>query len=159
MDDRINKIYRSDKFQYSIKKIGELEADRIFCRHNLQHFLDVARIAYIMCLEQGLNIKKDIVYAAALLHDIGRWLQYEQGIPHETASSSLAYDILTEAGYDKGEIEYIQKAIISHRSSNENIDLCGILYKSDKLSRACYMCSAQKECNWSAEKKNKGIVY
>jgi uncharacterized protein len=159
MDDRINKINKSEKFQYSISKIGELEISRSFCRHGIEHYLDVARIAYIICLENSLNIKKDVIYAAALLHDIGRWMQYEHGIPHEIASSSLAYDILIGAGYDNNEIESIQKAIMNHRSSNEDMDLCSIIYISDKVSRGCFYCSSEKECNWSSEKKNKAITY
>lgn len=159
MNDRINRIYKSEKFQFSIKRIEELEVNRKFCRHGIGHVLDVARIAYIMCLENDIRIKKDIVYAAALLHDVGRWMQYEEGISHEIGSSNLSFDILIEAGYDNTEIELIQSAILNHRNHNEGMDLSSILYKSDKISRGCFYCSAIKECNWSEEKRNKGIIY
>lgn len=159
MDDRINRIYKNEKFQFSIKRINKLELNREFCRHGIEHALDVARIAYIMCLENGIRIKKDIIYAAALLHDIGRWMQYDEGISHEIGSRDLSYSILIEAGYDKNEIELIQSAIINHRSFNEGMDLSSILYKSDKISRGCFYCSSIEECNWSEEKKNKVITY
>ena len=44
----------------------------------MRHFLDVARLAWIAGLEQGLGLDKEIVYAAALLHDIGK-----QAVPPE----------------------------------------------------------------------------
>lgn len=159
MIDRINNIYNNEKYQYSLRKTAELELHRSFCRHNIEHALDVARIAYIICLENRIDIKKDVVYAAALLHDIGRWMQYEQGLSHEIASSRLSKDILIQAGYQDDEIEMIQKAIMSHRSLNEAMDLCSIIYKSDKISRGCFYCSSEGECNWSSEKKNKAIIY
>ena len=46
----------------------------------------------------------------------------------------------------------ILEAIINHRNCESN-DLNAIIYKSDKLSRACYKCKAAKGCNWPLEKK------
>lgn len=46
----------------------------------------------------------------------------------------------------------ILEAIINHRNCESN-DLNAIIYKSDKLSRACYKCKAAKECNWPLEKE------
>ena len=77
-----------------MEQIRVLEQDRIFCRHDTTHFLDVARIAYIENLENGLGLAKEEIYAAALLHDIGRHLQYTRGIPHEQASAMEAEGIL-----------------------------------------------------------------
>ena len=39
----------------------EKEKSRIFCKHDLQHSLDVARIAYILNLEADLKIEKEII--------------------------------------------------------------------------------------------------
>ena len=44
----------------------------------MSHLMDVARIAYITCLEQNLGIEKDVIYGAAILHDIGKYAQYDQ---------------------------------------------------------------------------------
>ena len=41
------------------------------------HLLDVARLAWIFNLEANQEISKERIYAAALLHDIGRHIQYE----------------------------------------------------------------------------------
>ena len=51
----------------------------------MSHLLDVARIAYIRNLEKGYGFRKDVIYAAAVLHDIGKALQYEEKVPHEIA--------------------------------------------------------------------------
>ena len=91
---RVNAICRHSLWQTSRKRIEELEQDRVFCRHDVIHFLDVARLAWIENMEQQLGLEKEHVYAAALLHDIGRHLQYEQGIPHEEGSVMLAGQIL-----------------------------------------------------------------
>lgn len=44
----------------------------------MEHFLSVARISYLMVLEKNLDIPKDIIYATAFLHDMGRADQYEK---------------------------------------------------------------------------------
>ena len=96
---RIDAILADERFCYGLERITLLEKDRIFCCHGLPHLLDTARIAWIMVLEQGLSLQKDIVYGAALLHDLGRYRQYEDGTPHHQASAALAETILPDAGY------------------------------------------------------------
>ncbi len=55
------------------------EEGRRFCHHDMGHFLDVARLAMIFNLQQGLSVSKEMIYAAALLHDIGRWNSMRTG--------------------------------------------------------------------------------
>lgn len=71
-----------------------MEHDREFCCHQITHLLDVARIAYIKNLEAGLGIDKELIYTAAILHDIGKALQYTDKIPHEIAGEKIAGEIL-----------------------------------------------------------------
>ncbi len=158
--DKINSILNNEKFKDYIKKNKRYERDRKFCRHNLQHFLDVARVSYILVLENKIDVSKDIVYGAALLHDIGRWIQYKENIPHEIASHRLAEEILTSAGYEELETEIILSAILNHRKE-DNLEgsFNHIFYLSDKLSRNCFHCKAVQECKWSKEKKNYNISY
>ena len=73
-----------------IKKYRKLESERIFCRHTPEHFLDVARLMYIYALEEHLELPKELIYAAALLHDIGRAQQYQYNIPHDIAGVEIA---------------------------------------------------------------------
>ena len=69
-------IRKHPLFQEYYDKLKEAERGRKFCRHQMEHLLDVARIAYILNLEQKLGIRKEVIYAAALLHDIGKYRQY-----------------------------------------------------------------------------------
>ena len=125
----------------------------------MTHFLDVARIALILNMEEDYGIDKELIYAVALLHDIGRWMQYEEGIPHEQASAKLAPEILIKSGFDEKEQKAVLGAILSHRDASvkDEKTLRGLLYRADKLSRACFACKAQEKCDWKAEKKNMRI--
>lgn len=144
------------------RRLQELEETRIFCRHQMNHLLDVARIAYILNLEMRLGISRDLIYAAAILHDIGKGRQYEEGIPHETASADLAEQILADMpaklAFTPEEQQQILTAIRGHRRLRCDAEpLEALLYKSDKMSRACFACPAESQCNWSNDKKNMEI--
>ena len=119
----------------------------------------MARLAYIFSLERQYDLKKDVIYAAAMLHDIGKWQQYREGIPHEIASANIAKKVLQDTGFTDEEEKMILDAIRSHRESGADKKLSEVLYDADKISRDCYTCNAQKECNWSKEKKNLQITW
>lgn len=160
MNDKINLIIENHSFQHNLRKIEDLEKNREFCRHDMQHFLDVARLMYIMSLENVLNIPRHMIYATALLHDIGRGQQYEKGTPHHIASVELAKNILKQCKYDTKEIHDILEAIGNHRNNTEELNsLSHLLYKCDKLSRNCIHCKAIDGCKWPVEKKNLKITY
>jgi len=156
---RVNKILNHDLFLEHINKNQSAEATRRFCRHNMSHFLDVARIGMLINLEEEIGIGKELIYAAALLHDIGKHVQYEDGTPHEVASAQIAPMILNDCGFDDNETHVIVSAILTHRdvTVKEQKDLNGILYRADKLSRPCFACEAATDCNWKDEKKNKEL--
>lgn len=158
--NKVNSILNNEKFREYLNKNNEAEKERKFCSHNLQHFIDVGRIAYIMALEKNLEVNKEIVYATALLHDIGRWMQYNEGVPHEIASYKLAQDILVECGFNEKERTMISSAILNHRKKGNEVGTFEhIFYLSDKLSRSCFNCQVVDECNWSEQKKNYKITY
>ncbi|MBR5597484.1 MAG: HD domain-containing protein [Lachnospiraceae bacterium] len=170
--NRVNNILKNELFRVCLEKIKNYEQERIFCKHDICHFIDVCRIAEnlwlearIQMLEENANASnrimrnkntKELIYAAGLLHDIGRWQEYENGTPHEIASSHIAPSILQQCGFDQEEIETINLAILNHRNKeimNEN-NLSGWMYLADKKSRACFACESEALCNWSKEKKN-----
>lgn len=158
--NRYQLIYKDIRYRKLLSELTELEKKRKFCRHNIQHFLDVARIMYILNIEKKYGISKDIIYAAALLHDIGRVQQYKNGIPHNKSSADIAGEILADVGYVPEEISEICSAILFHRDKPENKNLLSeLLYKADKLSRSCFDCAAENECYWSSEIKNKEIIW
>ncbi len=159
--NRVNLILENSKYQQYIDKIKQAEEDRIFCLHNMSHFMDVARIAYSINLEEGLKIPKELIYATALLHDIGRFKQYEDGTPHEKVSAELAPEILEETGFEEAEQVELLRAIREHRNKDvaKERSLAGIIYRADKLSRPCFACVAEKQCAWKKNKKNMKISY
>lgn len=155
---RVNAIWQNERYQRSLKKIEAWEKEREFCRHTPEHFLDVARLAWILVLEAGIQAEKEIIYAAGLLHDIGRFRQYEEGIPHEQASAELAEEILGDCGFSEGECSQVLELIRGHRTQQEPGGLPELFYRADKLSRNCFSCPAEKKCDWPETKKNKEIV-
>ena len=154
--DRINQILQHPLFIKYMKENAVKEKERIFCRHNMAHVMDVARIAYILNMEEGHGLAKDMIYGAALLHDIGRHVQYENGEKHAFAGARMAPEILYECGFSEQEIEEITDAIYHHSDKSRvgQTGLAGLLAKADQMSRACFVCAAEKECNWKDERKN-----
>lgn len=159
--DRINQILNHDLYRTYMERNEQAEADRRFCRHNVGHLLDVARIGMLFNLEEDYGLPKELIYGAALLHDIGRFKQYEDGTPHELASARLAPQILKDCGFDDKETDVIIEAIRNHRNAavRENRDLNGLLYRADKASRDCYVCAVAGECSWSNRKKNQDLIW
>lgn len=160
---RLNAVFLHPLYQEYYGRLEHLESEREFCCHQLSHLLDVARIAYIHSLERGLNIEKEVIYTAAILHDIGKSLQYEQKIPHEISGAELAENILNslpqDSSFSSDEILCIITAIRGHRRLRKDAQpLEQLLFESDKESRTCFACRASFKCNWSLEQKNMEIV-
>jgi len=175
--DRVDAILQHPIFAEKLNRTIDLERDRVFCGHGMDHLLDVARITYILYLEsnhaslsaiseqaekrgfRNSNLAKEQVYAAAFLHDIGRARQYEDGTPHEIESAALATPILVDCGFDASECALIIDAILSHRAEGAVPEtwLATLLQRADKLSRHCTDCAASNECKW--ELKNGQLGY
>lgn len=155
---RVNDILSNEIYKTYFERLKHYETDRKFCRHDMEHFLSVARIMTIKNQEENLNIEEDIIYAVALLHDIGRVLQYEEGIEHSKAGAKIAGRILLECQYTKAEIEIITDAIRKHNSAVEGHPVSKLLKYADKVSRNCFDCTSYDSCNWDESKKNKGII-
>jgi len=179
--ERINKILRHPEYLACLEKNEMAEENRIFCHHHIEHFLSVARIAMLENLQENLQIDAEIIYSSAILHDIGRFLQYENGTPHEVASAEIAKKILFACDFDENETEIILQVILQHRGSKKSEDAiaCGdneklkkdsstknnvkiiadLLYRADKMSRNCFCCKAYDQCNWPKERKEALLVY
>lgn len=155
--ERVNRILNNKKYRQYANIICKAEENRVFCRHDIKHSLDVARIALILSYEEGLKIHKSVLYAAALLHDIGRAVQGED---HRSLGAELAESILEESGFSSEETALIKDIIENHGNSltAEEKSLKGIFYRADKLSRLCFDCNAYKDCFWSDDKKNMNIL-
>ena len=158
--NRYNCILSNQDFQTHIQNIAANEYNRQFCKHDLSHLINVARLAYIYSLEKNLSIDKDLIYAAALLHDIGRSPQYETGKPHNIEGIKIAYTILVASGYNDNEIEMISESILKHSNIDEfdHTILSLLIAKADKDSRLCFVCKSRSQCKWEEHKKNKVLM-
>ena len=186
---RIEDIMTHREFVELQAQIDAAEHDRRFCRHDLTHLLDVARILCILTFEDrftasptiegenALALNREIIYAAALLHDLGRARQYQDGTDHHQTGAEIAGRILPDCGFSVSETHRISEAIAQHaknpgcspvsvhevgldgQMSAGCSDLAVLLYRSDKLSRRCFACAAYDDCYWSEENKNKRVLY
>lgn len=167
--ERVDKILRHSLFLSKLEIISYFEQDRKFCKHGIQHLLDVARIGSIILAQYNVdrnvnihNIADEYMYAAALVHDLGRADEYEFGVPHEEAGAKTAAEILNDCGYSESEIEKIVSAVLFHKDVKcrdcNNYSLASVLYKADKLSRCCFMCQVREECKWEEIDKNNTVI-
>ncbi|HEX2926035.1 MAG TPA: HD domain-containing protein [Ruminiclostridium sp.] len=150
--DKVEKILNHPKYKKYIGLNSMSEKDRRFCRHDLQHAIDVARVAYIIALENKYQLSKEIIYVAALLHDIAKWKQYSQKLDHAAEGAVLAREILNDIDMDEHDTEMILDAIGKHRRKEGlNTPLSTVLYAGDKSCRQCIGCSMVNECNWYSD--------
>ena len=139
--ERFQKIVWHEKYKETYERLQQLEINRKFCGHDIEHFLSVARISYLMILEKRAD-------------------QYEKGISHEEAGAILAEEILTDCGYTREERKFMTDTILRHRDMKEESEsFASIFYRADKLSRDCIHCKARQECYWPEEKKNNKYIY
>ncbi len=159
--ERVDRILSNAAYRNCVKEIEEREKERIYCKHNMEHFLDVARIAQLLNLEEHRLLSKELVYATALLHDCGRHIQYDEGIPHELASAELADPILKQCGFDEQEREFVLQAVLLHRNRAESAQfpLADLIYRADKKSRFCMCCKASDTCHKSNRDRNQILTH
>lgn len=155
--ERLMCIFNDEKYAQYLEKIKDKEKSRIYCRHCLEHNLDVARISYIINLEEGLGYEKELIYVASFLHDIGRGSENED-CDHAQESWNLAKHLLEKYCFKIEEISMVKEAILCHRKEQEN-GFARLIYRGDKLSRSCYECTAREGCYWPEDRKNKIIKY
>lgn len=159
--DRLNQLIELEQFIAYLEKINLWEKDRFFCRHGFEHGLNVARIAYVYLLEKGeLDLSKECIYAAAVLHDIGRWVEYETGADHAEASALLARPLLEACRFEPEDIQVILTGIREHRrhQANNLSPLGEALALADDWARSCLYCGAQALCSKYNQNMNK-VVY
>lgn len=146
---KVQKVLSHPQFKKYMELNFQAEQDRKFCRHDIQHSIDVARVAYIISFENNYNLDKEIIYITALLHDIARWKQYSEKVDHAAEGAVLAHGILSDLNMDKNDIEIILDAIAKHRKKEgHNTPLSTVLYAGDKSCRQCFNCCMVEECNW-----------
>jgi len=159
--DRLKALLEHPDFQSNLALTAQEEEGREYCRHDLNHLFDVARIAYILYLQGRVALPpgtdpggegaREMIYAAALVHDIGRWCQYrDKTKDHAKESVLLAGPLLASAGFDQRETALILAAVAGHRDPQAT-GWDGMLYTADKVSRRCRDCLMQDRCRKPGE--------
>ncbi len=160
---RVDAIWGHPAFQALYAQLVDLERSWPFCQHQLPHLLDTARIMWIRNLELGCGLDREVVYATALLHDIGRPVQMIEGTPHARVGARLAAQILDSLpdglGFSAGDRDAIARAIAAHGAPAPDAEpLARLLYQADKASRTCFACAMRNGCSWSDRKKNMTVA-
>lgn len=157
--ENVNKLLEDREYQQQIKQLEELEKERVYCGHGVEHLLAVARIAQLENLESGWNMKKESIYLAALLHDLGRIEEYLQGIPHDKAGEKKAEYFLNKLNLTTEEKQEIAGAVSGHRNKGKRQEqsLAELIKRADKSSRNCRFCKAYDTCKWSEKAKNQKL--
>jgi len=161
--NKIEKIIANPAYKDFLQRNNNAEKERIFCCHNFDHVIETARLTYILILEEGNPfISREIAYAAGLLHDIGRWAEYQTGEDHAKKSAELSKELLIEAGFSSDETRLIQKAISEHRDKNYSLKnrpvLSAALARADSMSRKCFCCSSKEQCNKLEQQPNRDTL-
>ena len=161
--DIIDEVLQHPYYLRQLQVLQTYEQDRCFCRHDMAHFQEVARIAKVIAGQNSLSIPQEMITLAALFHDMGRVQEYEQTISHAEASAAFAREILFALDYPSTRIEEICQAILAHSRRQDaevryarafQIRTLGELISyADQLSRKCYMCSAASDCKWPKEQR------
>ncbi|MDO5548401.1 MAG: HD domain-containing protein [Eubacteriales bacterium] len=153
--ERLTAIIQHKRFREILFRLEECEREREYCCHGIEHLLAVARTAYALSLERGACVDKDLLYAAALLHDIGRLAQYNDGTPHEQAGVPLAREILQDTAFSEEERDCILESVRCHRARRfGGSSVPDLIFEADKRSRPCFLCKKTDSCKWPDERKN-----
>ena len=157
---KTHSIFNHPLFVQSMRKNELSEINRPYCKHDLAHAIDVARIAYVINLEDQLGFSKETIYATALLHDITKWEQHLSDIPHNQSAIEPATKILQDVEFSEEEIANICYAILHHKDGPpDTTGFAYLIFRADKLSRACYSCDSKSSCYWEDSKKNTLLKY
>lgn len=159
---RIELLLKEPLYQENMNLNAQEEQEARYCLHDFQHHLDVARIAYILVLENndlnyfikenGLSGKlaaKELIYAAGLLHDIGKWKEQREGVDHASFGARVAREILPHAFFNTREIEIIGRAIYEHSNISTEMSFLGErIHRADNLSRISNFSLLCSECSY-----------
>ncbi|MCL2847809.1 MAG: HD domain-containing protein [Firmicutes bacterium] len=148
---RVKKILLDVVFNVLIKNIENVEENRKFCKHGLEHLITVAKLALKENEKLTEKIDPEVVIISALLHDIGRFWQYSKEYkktPHAKIGKIKTEERLQLLSFIDSETKQICSAIETHNDDSVSNDtgLNGIIYRADKASRDCNNCKAKYKC-------------
>jgi uncharacterized protein len=103
--------------------------------HDCQH---IYRVLYnALDIANDYQVDKDVLIAAALLHDIGREAQFgDPELDHAMVGADMAYEFLLDIEWPENKARHVKDCISTHRFRNGNLPLsmeAKILFDADKL--------------------------
>lgn len=164
---RVEALINDKFYREYMKRNVDAETEPGLCQHDFRHHLDVARISYILVLEHndlnyfikeggisGRLAAKEVIYAAGLTHDLGKWKEYKFGVDHASFGARLAREILPRVLFNPIEVDVICRAIYEHRNISRDMSFLGErLHRADNLSRICMECELRGKCPKSKNKE------
>lgn len=122
----------------NFEKIKEAVAKELSCSaHNMDHTMRVYNLC--MKLAEGEDVDREVLGAAALLHDIARVKEDSDQTgktDHALVGAGMAAAVLAGLDFPKEKIKHVQDCIISHRyrtdKKPETME-ARILFDADKL--------------------------
>ncbi len=123
--------------------------------HDFTHTERVLNLCMRIGRQEGADI--EVLYAAALLHDIARTEADVSGTCHAELSAEKALPILKEAGFPPGKVDAVIHCIATHRFRSDNPPQtleAKILYDADKLDAigAIGVCRAYAYCGENGQR-------
>lgn len=106
------------------------------------HFERVYQLSLQIAGEEKLSVDREILYAAALLHDIGALPPYRaKGIDHAERSAQVLEEILVPMGFPLKKIGPVREAVLGHMFSAEPPDFAeaAVLHDADTLEFMGYI--------------------
>ncbi|WP_243661583.1 HD domain-containing protein [Miniphocaeibacter halophilus] len=104
--------------------------------HDIEHVYRVLNYSKIIASKYQ-NADKRIVIASALLHDIGRKVQFKNPEKcHAKEGGEIAYAFLKKIGWNERDCQHVKECIVSHRYRTKNKPVtieAKIIFDADKL--------------------------
>jgi uncharacterized protein len=80
-----------------------------------EHGLRDYTLAAELAARDRMAVDDDVLFAAAMLHDVGGFAPYRQeGVDHAVRSAEVVASVLTSAGFPFAKLESVRAAVIHH---------------------------------------------
>ncbi|MEW6275465.1 MAG: HD domain-containing protein [Bacillota bacterium] len=106
------------------------------------HFERVYHLSLQIAEEEKIRVDQEVLYAAAMLHDIGALPPYQtKGIDHAERSAQVFEEILVPMGFPSKKIELVRDIILGHMFYAEPSDIAEaiIFHDADTLEFMGYI--------------------
>lgn len=129
MKEKILRACGIDEFEYYLREVNpslrEYVRENVFSQyesndkaHGIIHIREVIRRAFALNETLKLNLDKNMIYAIAACHDLGKFINHE--IHEKIAAGIFINDLNMKKFFSDEERTIIKEAIEDHRSSKED---------------------------------------